>query len=492
MTIRGKSNHINKQRLPFFSNQSFTNAIYFKKRSMRKIFMRSSRYQNKSSWRRFQADLNQQRGGPRGGQRIGRRICAFAILAMGGLFGLHSLIWNGVATAPSSMAKGSLPPTERAKIASKQDIRKLLNMEDFDNLTEKKLELLVNQRTLEVETSLDEDLQNYLLSKMDRKNSRDIGIVVMEADTGRILAMAGFDKTGAAGNPCLRSNFPAASIFKIVTAASAVDHCNYTADSTMHFNGYKHTLYKRQLTDKINKYTNSVSFKDAFAQSINPVFGKIGESRLGKSLLEKYADTFKFNEPLDFDLSLLPSHFHINDDSYDWAEIASGFNRDTTISPLHGAVMASAILNDGRMVTPSIVDRIFDDKGKVLYHGQPSWERQAMSAKASTVLDQMMQTTIKTGTARKSFRGYQKDKILSRLDIGGKTGSMGNKTHEIRYDWFVGFASERYGQSKVVVAVIVAHEKFIGIRACQYARMAIKHYFSKLLAKAEVKSFDVG
>jgi cell division protein FtsI/penicillin-binding protein 2 len=464
---------------------------------MRKYSKHLSGYQNNSNWRSFQNDLNQQRSkrpnarpnprsiGRPNKRRIGRKICILASLTIFGVFGIKALIPNGMATSPTAAAQASLPHKELPKITNKQDVRELLVNQDFDNLTEKNLELLVNQQTLQIETSLDEDLQNYLLSKMDRKNSRDIGIVVMEADTGRILAMAGFDKTGNAGNPCLRSNFPAASIFKIVTAASAVDHCNYTADSTMHFNGYKHTLYKRQLTDKINKHTNTVSFKDAFAQSINPVFGKIGENRLGKSVLEKYADTFKFNEPLNFDLSLPPSHFKINDDPYDWAEMASGFNRDTTISPLHGAVMASAVLNGGRMVAPSLVDRISDDKGKVLYHGQPSWEQQAMSAKASTVLDQMMQTTIKSGTARKSFLGYQKDKILSQLQIGGKTGSMDNNTHEVRYDWFVGFANERHGQAKVVVAVMVAHEKFIGIRAGQYARMAITHYFSKLLAKAK-------
>lgn len=455
---------------------------------MRKSSKRLSGYQNNSNWRSFQSGLGQQRSarriGRRTGRRIGRKICILAMLTICGVFGLHTLIWRSLETSPQNVAQASLPPRELAEITSKQNIRELFDKRDFDNLTEKNLKVLVDQQTLQVETSLDEDLQNYLLSKLDRKNSRDIGIVVMDADTGRILAMAGFDKTGNAGNPCLRSNFPAASIFKIVTAASAVDHCNFTADSTMHFNGTKHTLYKRQLTDKVNKYTSTVSFRDAFAQSINPVFGKLGENRLGKSILEKYANTFKFNETLDFDLSLPPSHFQINDDPYDWAEMASGFNRDTTLSPLHGAVMASAILNDGRMISPSLVDRISNHQGKVLYHGQPAWEQQAMSAKASTVLDQMMQTTIKSGTARKSFQGYQKDKILSQLEIGGKTGSMDNNTHELRYDWFVGFASERHGPANVVVAVMVAHEKFIGIRAGEYARMAITHYFTKLLAKA--------
>jgi membrane carboxypeptidase/penicillin-binding protein len=51
-----------------------------------------------------------------------------------------------------------------------------------------------------------------------------------------------------------------------------------------------------------------------------------------------------------------------------------------------------------------------------------------------------MRTTIDKGTCRKAFRGYQRDRVLSKLAIGGKTGSINNKTNDIRFDWFVGFA----------------------------------------------------
>jgi cell division protein FtsI/penicillin-binding protein 2 len=305
------------------------------------------------------------------------------------------------------------------------------------------------------------------------------------------FCMAGFDKFDPSANPCLGSHFPAASIFKIVTAASAVDQCGYTADSPVHFNGYKHTLYKRQLTDAINRYTTTVSFRDAFAESVNPVFGKIGELRLRKPLLEKWADAFGFNEPLDFDLSLPPSQFHVNDEPYHWAEVASGFNRDTTISPLHGAVMASAVLNGGAMVAPSIVDRIVDERGEVLYRWQAGREQQAMSAKAATALSQMMETTVTSGTGRKAFRKYRQDKILSRLQIGGKTGSIDSRSHDVRYDWFVGFARERQGDGAVVVAVMVGHEKYIGIRATQYARMAMTYYFGNPSRKGSLPSVPV-
>jgi len=454
---------------------------------MRKLSNRSSNRPDRSGWRDYQNRL---------GNGVGsgcRRRCLTRLLAVllvvAGFYGLNGLWREDGGSDRSGTAQASLPKTSVPELTSKEDLRKLFNRRAslIGNLATGEIELSVNQQLLQVKTSLDEDLQSYLLDKMDRKNSRYIGIVVMEADTGRVLAMAGFDKTEEAGNPCLRGDYPAASIFKIVTAASAVDACGLNAESKLGFNGYKHTLYKRQLKEGNNRYTSTVSLKDAFAQSINPVFGKIGQLRLGKSLLAKSAEAFGFNGLLDFELPLQPSRFLIGDQPYNWAEIASGFNRETTMSPLHGAVMVTAVLNEGSMVAPSLVDEIDDPDGKTLYSRKPPAMHPAMSANASAVLGQLMETTIASGTSRKAFRGYQRDKILSRLQIGGKTGSIGNTSQDARIDWFVGFAKERQGTKQLAVAVMVAHEEYIGIRASQYARMAMTRYFGSHPAEADPK-----
>ncbi len=434
----------------------------------------------RASWRGYQTDLQREGIVRRFCRRIPLRAAAGVLLALAAIIGLHAVFWNE-GGLPQAMAKSASPVGEPI---SKKDVGQLLSEKPFYNLAQKSIQLPVNGQVLQVETTLDVDLQKYLFEKIDRVNSRYVGIVVMDAATGRVLAMPGYDRTDPSGNPCLDSDFPAASIFKIVTAASAVDQCGYTATSPMHFSGSKHTLYKRQLANTINRFTTTVSFKDAFAQSVNPVFGRIGELQLRKPLLEKSADAFGFNESLDFELPLPPSHFQVGDQPYNCAEAASGFNLDTTISPLHGAVMASAVLNAGRMVAPSIVDRIVDARGKILYSWQPGPEQQAMSARAATVLSQLMETTITSGTGRKAFRNYRRDKVLSRLDIGGKTGSIDNATHDLRYDWFVGFASERQGQGQIVIAVVVAHEKYIGIRATEYARMAMSRYFGNYPGRA--------
>jgi membrane carboxypeptidase/penicillin-binding protein len=133
---------------------------------------------------------------------------------------------------------------------------------------------------------------------------------------------------------------------------------------------------------------------------------------------------------------------------------------------------------------PTVVDQIINEKGEIIYRNRLVTINQAITPRASKVLNQLMAATIRSGTCRKAFRGYRRDKILSKLNIGGKTGSIDNKSHDARYDWFVGFAEEKNGPKKIALSVIVAHEKYIGLRASYYARIAMRKYFRSYFKKA--------
>jgi penicillin-binding protein A len=425
-------------------------------------------------WRQYQALLQRDRPAWR---RDRWKVAAVITAA------IACILLIGVATYRSSSVSAtdaSPRPVETVRETIDREAAQLL-LEQIDptDFTAKDYSLTFKDIPVQVRTTLDEGLQSRLVGALDRKNSRYVGIVVMEADSGRILAMVGFDKSENDGNPCLRNIFPAASIFKIVTAVAAIEQCGFDYDTPLHFNGQKHTLYKRQITDNTNRWTNEIAFKDSFAQSVNPVFGKIGALQLGKELLEQYAHSFGFNQPIAFELPVQTSHIHIKDDPYHWAEIASGFNRQTTISPLHGAMMAAAVLNDGHIISPTIVDSILDPAGNMLYGSQEVWQGRAMSSQAAATLARMMEATVHSGTARSTFRGIQRNRGLENLEIGGKTGSISSRQIEARFDWFVGYARDKAGSGKLAVSIVVAHEKYIGRRAAEYARMAIAHYFSQ-------------
>ena len=379
-------------------------------------------------------------------------------------------------SAPLAGGKASAPAST-PPLLDKISIQGLIGNMPIVNATEKQFSLDYAGQPIQVITSLAPSLQSYILKQIDRKNSRYVGIVAMEPETGKIVCMAGFDKTNHVSNPCLYNQYPAASIFKIVTAAAAVEKLGFHPGSALSYSGRKHTLYRSQLNEKQNRHTNHVSFRDSFAQSINPVFGKIGSLYLGKQALEKYALAFGFNRHIDFEIPYTPSLISIKDKPYHWAEIATGFNRETIISPLHGALIAAAILNQGRLVEPTIVEKMIDSSGHILYECRTNTIQQAIAPKSTEALYDLMLATITSGTARKSFRGYKRDRVLSKLNIGGKTGSINNRAHDLRFDWFVGFAHEKKGPAKLVISVVVAHEEYIGTRATRYARLIFKQHF---------------
>ena len=375
-------------------------------------------------------------------------------------------------------------PEQQPPLYSKNDIKKLIDQDNFLNLQDKCFTVAMPDKTLTVETSLDIPLQRFLLDRLEEvkqmKNGqpRHIGIVAINPEDGSVIAMASFDKDGQMSNHCLMSDSPAASIFKIVTASAAIEKGWLNPMSSLEYTGNKYTLYQSQLKENNNKYANRVTLKQSFAESINPIFGKIGVHMLKKDLLTEFADAFCFNHNINFELPVSISPFEPSDNPYELAELACGFNRKTYLSPLHGALLTSVFLNQGRLIEPTIIEKITDENGTLLYKSNVKLINNPLSKETSEAVKNMMAATVQSGTARKAFRGFQRDPILSKLFIGGKTGSICNKTKELRYDWFSGFAEEKNGSKKIAVSVVVAHEKLLGPRAGNYAKLTMKTFFN--------------
>ena len=462
------------------------------------IFMPESCDRGGSGWREYQSRT---RRGRRTGRRPGkclrraRALCVLTAFVAGGYF----LIAGSVGSHPYSdqeqgqaqKAGQNATPPRKIRSFDKSDLQQMVDHRSLPRLDTPWFDIYYDSRRLTIKTTIETGLQAYLESKLDRRHSRYIGIVAMDPQTGRILALVGFNKIDPSSNPCLDSRHPAASIFKIITASAAVEEGGLDSDSTLTFNGRKHTLYKSQLKDRNNKYTRRISLKDSFAQSVNPVFGKLGALRLGKQTLISYAEAFGFNRKIDFEIPLMPSRIEIEDKPYHWAEVASGFNRQTTISPVHGALIAAAIVNQGRLYEPSIIECVTDENGRERYHSRPRMIHQAIDPATTAIIKELMETTVRSGTARRQFRRAGRDKVLSELTFGGKTGSINDRTNTARYDWFVGYAAQKDGNRQLAVGVMVAHEEYIGTRATEYARMAFRKYFEDLARRRMVAQGEV-
>lgn len=304
--------------------------------------------------------------------------------------------------------------------------------------------------------------------------------VAIDVDTGAIINLTSFIKGDEQwDNLVMRSAYPAASVFKMITAAAGLDTGKLSPSSIIPFNGKSTTLYKNQvLRHKANKWTREPTLKESFAKSVNAVFARIGIFEVGGDKLREYAQRFGFDREMHTDFQLPPSRVALNfDEQWAIAEAASGYTRDITLSPIHAAQMAAIVANDGKMVRPYMVESIVGLNGELLYKAQPETQgAQVISAQTAAHLRTLMQETTRIGSARKSFRGLERYKVYKGMEIGGKTGSLTGLSPQGRHDWFVGYA-EKDGKRIAYASLIVNKEKWY-VRSAYVARQFIYHYFS--------------
>jgi cell division protein FtsI/penicillin-binding protein 2 len=242
------------------------------------------------------------------------------------------------------------------------------------------------------------------------------------------------------------------------------------------FNGSNHTLYRGNILKHAqNRWTRHVSLRDAFAQSINTVFGRIGAFSVGAEKLRDYAGRFGFNRSIASDLPVQSGRAIISPDADAWslAETASGFTRETTMSPLQGALIAASIINGGKMMQPYAVESVHLEDGDPVYQAEAGEPATTVPPEVAKELMTLMRQTVVSGTSRRSFRGFSRGPA-SAVDVGGKTGSLTGYSPQGKYDWFVGFG--RLGQKSIALASLTIHKEQWRVKSSYVARRAIERY----------------
>jgi membrane peptidoglycan carboxypeptidase len=444
-------------------------------------------FKKENSWRDHQAAFlvrQKQRRLRRKSARLAAGIAVTVALVLGTLW----LVSQDRSPVRQTQLQAAVPPAPSPPAPKPQlpiaRVRELVSQIGLLNADQSHFFIDGPDQSYTLRTQLDQRLQKQLINTLDylkqlnRGKPQRIAMVAMDGKTGMIRAMAGFDLGDPKANPCTAPSFPAASIIKIVTASAAIDRLGYTASTPLFFNGQKYTLYKRQLKDTRNKYTSRITLAQAFAESINPVFGKIGKNKLGGDILDSYAQAFGFNQTPETDLPMGTGSFAVTDNDFHNAELGCGFNRQTRISPIFGATMVTAVLNQGMGLVPRVVDRIEMADGTRIYTGKPAVFTTPVRPKTAETMMTLMHKTISRGTAKKAFQGYSRDKVLSKLTLGGKTGSLYSTDRTVKYDWFVGFGKDKSTGKALAVSVMVGHRKYIGTRAGTHARKMLKTYFA--------------
>jgi peptidoglycan glycosyltransferase len=322
--------------------------------------------------------------------------------------------------------------------------------------------------------TLRRQVQEHLESIMGQYPEPGEAAVVVEADTGRVLALAD-DATGSSvgADLALRPVAYAASTFKVVTAAALLFENEAGLTDEQCFSGGSSGFNLAALDASGGPTCSDVI--EAMAHSTNLYFGRMADQRLEPEQLQHWAERFGYNMRVPFEMPLQPSVARIPDDRLEFARSAAGF-RHTWLSPLHGALIQATIENEGVMMVPTIVAHIEDPQGVVVWQHSPVEWRTVATADQMQTLHRTLERTCSSGTARNFF--HQRSGWPTGVEVAGKTGTLSNRPVSgpdpdplHTYTWFTG-ASD-LGSTTVAVAGLVVSSPTWHIKGSYLAAEAV-------------------
>lgn len=267
-----------------------------------------------------------------------------------------------------------------------------------------------------------------LLGKHPAVLSVAVGLDMRTARPLFLVTRAGANPPAADLGFAIQPRYPMASLAKIMTSAAALSS-GMDPFQSINFRGQAHTLYKSQIRPSLGG--TEVSLAKAFALSINPVFGTLGANTLGRKAILDWADSLGFNLPKGLGNGVPSGIMCAPADTFNLAEVSSGFVRTTFLSPVHAAMIVRKFGHDGFLRPPSWnADRV----------DTSCQESEAPEQAPYTGLTELFRLTVDSGTARGGFLSGWPVESREGFQLGGKTGSLDGTDPIGHYEWFAGYA----------------------------------------------------
>jgi membrane peptidoglycan carboxypeptidase len=335
--------------------------------------------------------------------------------------------------------------------------------------------------------TIDPALQDAALQIFRNREVPYAAAVMLDLRDNSVLVMAGHSSMDPQVDPMeivASAWAPAASVFKLVTAAALLQTGAVTAGTQVCFNGGLHGIADDELRDDPARDTQCESLADAVAHSYNLVIGKLALAHLGQDQLAQVAKTFLFESDIPFELNIERSPAHIPSDPKERAKVAAGF-WNVDMSPMHGALLASIFARGGMVQPPHVIAQVLGPDGADLTPALAKSERVLAREVSDEIATMMIATTVR-GTARASFRDASGNDYIQGMTVAGKTGSLtGKRAPSLNYNWFIGFAPA--DRPEIAFAVLLANEPAWRIKAHYAARRLVQLYQERRSAVARAR-----
>lgn len=298
---------------------------------------------------------------------------------------------------------------------------------------------------LNLERSIQFIIEEELKKGLERYQAKSGSIIVIDPETGEILAMASFPSFDPVyfnqfdqvlyASPVIADSFEPGSIFKILVMAAAIEERAVAADEKCEKCSGPRQIGEYTIRTWNNEYHPDSTMTEILEHSDNVGMVYVGE-KLGVKKLYSYLKKFGFGERTKIDLEgetlslLRPEN--------KWYEVdlaTASFGQGIAVTPIQMAMAVAAIANKGKLMEPHIVSQIIQDGKEISI--KPKNIRSVISSVTARIITEMMVKAVDNGEAKwakpKDFR------------IAGKTGTAqipvaGHYDQEKTIASFVGFA----------------------------------------------------
>lgn len=342
-----------------------------------------------------------------------------------------------------------------------------------------------NSLVLTVDNYVQYIAEKYLEEGVVANKAQDRGAcIVMNVNTGEILAMAvkgDFDPNDAFTlsaadqelvdaetntdakkdlrtqllnkqwrNKAVSDTYEPGSVFKVVTAAMALEENLVNTNSTFTCN---HLITIAGNTYHCHKSGGhgTQTLLQTMVNSCNPAYIMIGQL-VGSTNFDKYFEAFGLTKKTGIDLPGESQSVYHKLTSKGAVELASAsFGQSFTITPIQMITAISAAVNGGYLVQPHVVSKILDSEGNIVESVGTTVKRQVVSEQTSATIRTMMEAVVSQSSSKNMYvAGYK---------TGGKTGTsqklVANLTSDDGQDHYIASYVAVAPAEKPEIAVLV-------------------------------------
>ena len=323
-----------------------------------------------------------------------------------------------------------------------------------------------NNIILTIDSILQDTMDAELKRAFEKYSAASTMGILMEVETGRILAMSSYPKASnnaEVKNRPITDMFEPGSIFKPVTVAMGLDTGVITPNSTLYSAGHI-KVYDRIIKDSSEASKGTKTIEDLVAYSGNVGMVVIG-SRIDAKVFHNYLDRVGMGKKTGIDTfaEMSPKLLSLKDLTAVRKSNVS-FGQGIAMTQIQMITSINAVVNNGKLMKPYLVDRLEDDRGNIIKQNSPVVVRKVFEDDTSRRVRQYMEAVVTKGTGKGAqIKGYR---------IGGKTGTA-------QKSGLKGYDNRKYFSS-FIAFFPVDNPKYIILISINEPKVGGKHHGSEV------------